>query len=81
MTQAPAFKQLCVIGLGLIGGSLAQALRAANEVGKVVAWGRNEQRLEIGKKLGVIDDYSLDLAEAVAGSDVVLIGTPTQIAE
>lgn len=81
MTQAPAFKQLCVIGLGLIGGSLAQALRAADEVGRVVAWGRNPERLEIGKKLGVIDDYSLDLAEAVAGSDIVLIGTPTQIAE
>ena len=35
MTQEPAFKQLCVVGLGLIGGSLAQALRAAGEVGRV----------------------------------------------
>ena len=49
-------KKLVILGLGLIGGSLAAALRARGQVGAVVAWGRREESLRKGKALGYIDD-------------------------
>ena len=67
------------IGLGLMGGSLAKALKAQTAVGEVVATGRRAESLERGLQLGVIDSYTLDMAEAVAGADVVVIATPTLV--
>jgi prephenate dehydrogenase len=73
--------KLTIIGLGLMGGSLAKALKAQGAVGEVVATGRRPESLERGLQLGVIDSYTLDMAEAVAGADVVVIATPTLVAE
>lgn len=73
--------KLTIIGLGLMGGSLAKALKAASAVDQVWATGRRSASLEKGLALGVIDHWTLDLAEAVAGADVVLIATPTLTAE
>lgn len=73
--------KLCILGLGLIGGSLAAAARERGLARHITGWGRRESTLEKGKALGYIDDYSLDLATAIEGADVVLIGTPTLIAE
>lgn len=73
--------KLTIIGLGLMGGSLAKALKAQAAVGEVVATGRRAESLERGLQLGVIDSYTLDMAEAVAGADVVVIATPTLVAE
>lgn len=74
-------QRLCIIGLGLMGGSLAAALKAKGQVGSVVASGRREASLAKGVELGIIDAYSLDLAEAVRGADVIVIATPTLVAE
>lgn len=68
--------QLTIIGVGLIGGSLARALRQADVVQTIVGAGRGEANLVRAQELGVIDHYSLDLAEAVAEADVVLVGVP-----
>jgi prephenate dehydrogenase len=68
--------QLTIIGVGLIGGSLARALRQAGAVQTIVGSGRGEANLIRAQELGVIDRYTLDLAEAVAGADVVLVGVP-----
>lgn len=73
--------RLVILGLGLIGGSLAKALKQNNAVREVVGWGHREQSLQKGVELGVIDRYSLDLAEAVKDADIVVIATPTLIAE
>ena len=73
--------KLTIIGLGLMGGSLAKALKTQGAVGEVVATGRRAESLERGLQLGVIDSYTLDMAEAVAGADVVVIATPTLVAE
>ncbi len=70
------FRRLAIIGLGLIGGSLARALRSVGEVGEVVGCGRGRENLELGVKLGVIDRYSHDIGEAVAGADMVFLATP-----
>lgn len=69
-------KQLTIIGVGLIGGSLARALRKAGVVGEIVGCGRNEPSLRRAVELGVIDRYALDLAEAVQGADMILIAVP-----
>jgi prephenate dehydrogenase len=69
-------RRLAVIGVGLIGGSLARALRTAGAVGEVVGCGRGKANLEKAVELGVIDRYTHDLGEAVAGADMVFVAVP-----
>jgi prephenate dehydrogenase len=69
-------ERLAVIGVGLIGGSLARALRAAGEVDDVVGCGRSAANLETAVELGVIDRFSHDPAEAVQGADMVFVAVP-----
>ncbi|MFW2372854.1 MAG: prephenate dehydrogenase [Gammaproteobacteria bacterium] len=68
--------RLCVIGVGLIGGSLALALKKAGYCKQVVGAGRNEQHLSHAKDLGILDEYTLDYAQAVADADVVFVAVP-----
>lgn len=75
MTQ-PLIRRLCVIGVGLIGGSLARALKQAGEVGEVVGSGRNEDNLKAAVQLGVVDRYDTDPTRAVDGADVVMLAVP-----
>src|SRR5512137_2997548 len=72
------FNRLCVIGVGLIGGSLARVAKQQSLSKSVVGYGRQQdiQNLETAKKLGVIDDYYLQIEEAVQGADCVVIATP-----
>jgi len=72
---------LTILGLGLIGGSLAKALKAKGAVREVVGWGHREASLQAGVQLGVIDRYELDLADAVRDANIIVIATPTLIAE
>lgn len=69
-------KRLSIIGIGLIGGSLARALRVAGQVGEIVGCGRSAANLEKAVDLGVIDRFSHDPAEAVAGADLVFLAVP-----
>jgi prephenate dehydrogenase len=69
-------ERLCIIGVGLIGGSLARALRKAGYCKAVVGAGRNPENLRHAIELGVIDSYETDLARAVAGADMVLVAVP-----
>ena len=69
-------ERLCIIGVGLIGGSLARALRDAGAVQEVVGAGRQLENLQTAVDLGVIDRYHTDLAQAVAGADMVVVCVP-----
>lgn len=69
-------QRLAIIGVGLIGGSLARALRRAGCVQEIVGCGRGVDNLKRGVELGVIDRYTTEVAEAVAGADLVFLGTP-----
>ena len=71
-----SIRRLAVIGVGLIGGSLARALREAGDVGEVVGCGRGRKNLERAVELGVVDRYSHDVAEAVDGADMVFVAVP-----
>lgn len=68
--------KIVFLGLGLISGSLALALKRSGWVGKITAWGPRAPSLERGLALGVIDDFDLNLSEAIAGADVLVIGAP-----
>lgn len=72
------FNKLCIIGVGLIGGSVARALRQRGLCKNIVGFGRKDdsQNLETAKNLGVIDNYYLDIKEALKDTDCVLIATP-----
>ena len=69
-------ERLCIIGTGLIGGSLARALREAGACQEVVGAGRNTGNLQTAVDLGVIDRYDTDLAQAVSGADMVVVCVP-----
>jgi prephenate dehydrogenase len=69
-------RRLAVIGVGLIGGSLARALRSADAVGEVIGCGRSAENLELACELGVIDDCTHDPAEAVRAADMVFLAIP-----
>lgn len=68
--------KICIIGVGLIGGSFAFGLKQYKSVKTIVGFGINEKDLIEAKTLGVIDTYSLDIAKALKGVQIVLIATP-----
>ncbi len=69
-------RRLTIIGVGLIGGSLARALRAAGAVDEIVGCGRGKENLEKAVELGVIDRYTHDVGEAVSGADMIFLAVP-----
>jgi prephenate dehydrogenase len=69
-------EKLAIIGVGLIGGSVALALREAGVVREVVGCGRSEANLLKATDLGIIDHATHSVAEAVQGADMVLLAVP-----
>ena len=69
-------RHLVILGVGLIGGSLARALRAAGAVQRITGVGRGEANLKRAVELGVIDDYSFDASAAVQSADMVFVAVP-----
>lgn len=67
---------LVVIGVGLIGGSVARALKHAGFVGRVTGVGRSRENLDRARELGIIDHWTHDIAEAVHDADMVLVAVP-----
>jgi cyclohexadieny/prephenate dehydrogenase len=65
-----------IVGVGLIGGSLAAALRQRGVARTVIGVGRDVSRLQAAKRAGLIDDATTDLATAVARADVIVFCTP-----
>jgi prephenate dehydrogenase len=74
MSTAPMDK-LVVVGVGLIGGSFALALKQRQLVRHVVGIGRGRENLETALRLGIIDEASLDYQSA-GGADLVFVATP-----
>ena len=74
--MTPLFPRMTVAGVGLIGGSLALAARAAGLVGEVTGYGRSEANLRLARERGIVDHVARDPAAAVAGADVILLGVP-----
>jgi 3-phosphoshikimate 1-carboxyvinyltransferase len=69
-------KQISIIGLGLIGGSWVKALRKSGLVEKVVGYDRNLDSMQQAQQLNIIDAYCDTAAQAVMGSQLVILSVP-----
>jgi prephenate dehydrogenase len=76
MSAAPEFGKVVVFGVGLIGGSFALALKAAEQVEEVVGFGRSLATLRQALDLGIIDRVGLNAGQEIADADLVLLATP-----
>ena len=78
MTASGGFRigKLVVVGVGLIGGSFALALRQAGAVDRVTGVGRSRRNLDQALRLGIIDEIATDLKQALQGADLVLLAMP-----
>lgn len=78
-------RHVCIVGVGLIGGSLGMALRRVRRNGKriyrVSGLGRSKAALEEAKKRGALDAFFLDIHSAVSTSDIVVLSVPVQETE
>jgi prephenate dehydrogenase len=71
-----SFKKIAIFGVGLIGGSFALALKRQSAVAEVVGIGRRRETLEQAVRLGLIDRIARDVADAVSGTDLILLAAP-----
>ena len=74
----PLEEIVAVVGVGLIGGSLAAALRQRKIAGRVIGVGRDASRLETARKAGLIDEGSTDLAEVARRASLIVFCTPVE---
>lgn len=75
------FKQVAIIGVGLIGGSLGLVLKHARLADSVVGVGRRVENLQTAVELGAIDRYVADAVKAVREADLVVLATPVDTYE
>ena len=68
--------KITIIGVGLIGGSLARALKEKNLAKVIFGYGRDHLRLEDAQKSNVIDDFSTSIKEAIVDAEIIVIATP-----
>ena len=68
--------KITIIGVGLIGGSLALALKERNLAKAVFGYGRDQTRLEEAQKSNVIDAFSTNIKEAIDEANIIVIATP-----
>lgn len=68
--------RLCIIGVGLIGGSIGMAVRQRGLAKRVVGVGRSAERLQVALQTGAIDEATTSLQEGVTDADMVVVCTP-----
>ena len=71
-------ERLAVIGVGLIGGSLALALRRAGAAGSIAGYDRDSDSLARAVSMGVLDEGAHSAAEAARGADLVVLAVPVR---
>jgi prephenate dehydrogenase len=74
-------RRLSIVGLGLLGGSVAKAARAESLAREIIGVGRRRTSLEPAQADGTVDRITTDLAEGVAGADLVILATPVATLE
>ena len=70
------FRKVCIIGCGLIGSSIARAIKKKKLSNKIVSSNRSQITNKKVVKLKIADDSSADIKKMVRGSDLVIIATP-----
>ena len=69
------FEKVAVVGLGLIGGSLAAALRESGEIGEVFGVERDAESLRFALENGIADAGSSEIGPGISGSEIVVVAT------
>lgn len=72
----PVFNQVTIIGFGLIGSSLARAIRKNNLADKIVCADMSRDVCDTVQRLGLADTVTTDLARGVKGSDLIILSIP-----
>lgn len=68
--------RILIVGVGLIGGSLARALKRAHYCDEIVGYGRSDVQLQRALALGVVDRFETDLIDAIQGVDLIVVAVP-----
>ncbi len=83
MTQLPEQKldepTIAIVGVGLIGGSIATALKQSGYKGTIIGVGRNQQRLNTAVTANIIDEGITDLTKAASRSSLMIFCTPVNL--
>ena len=74
--KLPFFNRMVIVGVGLIGGSLAMISRRKGLVKEIIGVGRGAANLKEAVKLNIIDSFTFDISEAVKGADLIVLATP-----
>jgi prephenate dehydrogenase len=74
-------RRLAVVGLGLLGGSVAKAARTEGLAGEIVGIGRHPEALEPARRDGTADRVATDLSPGLAGADFCVLATPVAALE
>ena len=70
------FEKVCIVGLGLIGGSIGLAIKRSNISNQITGYARSNSTLEKAIELGLVDSVKDNLKDAVNNSDLVILATP-----
>ena len=70
------FDRVALIGIGLIGSSIARVMRRDKLARSIIACARTEKTLNTAKRLDIVDETTQIISEAVHGADLVMICTP-----
>src|SRR5258707_6219929 len=76
MGDAPIFEKIALIGVGLIGSSIAYASRRANLAGHIAGYVPRAETRARAEKMGFADSLHAELGPAVANADLVVLATP-----
>ena len=71
-----SFEKVCIVGLGLIGGSLGLAIKRSNISNQITGYARSNSTLERAIELGLVDKVEDNLKDAVNDCDLVILATP-----
>lgn len=74
--MAARFNTVCIIGVGLLGGSLGLALKSRGLANRVTGVGRRAESLDVALAAGQVDEVFLKVEEGAAGADLIVIATP-----
>ena len=70
------YDRVALIGLGLIAGSMAHAMREGGLAGEIVGFARSHETRDIAREIGLCDRICDSAAEAVKGADLVVLAVP-----
>ncbi len=74
--MAQIYERVALIGLGLIAGSMAHAMRRDGLAGEITGYARSEETRKVAAEIGLVDRVCDSAAEAVKGADLVVLCVP-----